>query len=511
MGHDSERAKNIVLGGDIYSNFEQVTGESDSAISVQEKVTSKTLLSLGIRGVKYQASALSGAEGGAENFVIFDESDVAIEEARFNRRRQGTKLFHVTRETEEEFDADELEPGLDGMVHMYEGGNKTLEDQFPVRIEGYSSVPIEEMPEIEDLKAWNPVDMAAEFERIGVLTPEETAGLAEGLDVTSDVREFAIIDETQSLELELDVVDPGGLGDFDALLDSMGEEADFAGDEDTVAYVDQLKETYNTYSDLRNRLYRKLRQKGVRAFKYKTVYERADQDAYSVGIIDMGIVSADVPHLSHPNDAGRPAAKKQRALGAKRVREIISSTVSRWTPGLAPQVRVVDSATDLPRWIRDQVASDPGAAPPDGVFDPRADTVYLIADQITSADQARRVLAHEAVGHHSLSQMLGDDLGAVMEDVRRMAEVDGPVKDVADSVFEDYGPLDDETFGAEVVARMAEQGTKTPIMTRIIAAVRRFLRALGIRIDYSYAEVRDMIRRAATRLEGEADPTPGQR
>ena len=172
---------------------------------------------------------------------------------------------------------------------------------------------------------------------------------------------------------------------------------------------------------------------------------------------------------------------------------------------------MVESAADLPEHIRAQIEAEPDAAPPDGAFDPATDTIFLVGDQIRTPDRAKRVLAHEAVGHHSFSQMLGDDLPRVLGDVLKLGRAgDAKVGPIFEQVQRDYGDISDDVLAAETVAKMAEEGVRNPVMTRMVAAVRRFLRKLGLRLAYSYSEVQEMIARAARRLQHQ-DPSFVQR
>ena len=70
---------------------------------------------------------------------------------------------------------------------------------------------------------------------------------------------------------------------------------------------------------------------------------------------------------------------------------------------------------------------------------------------------------------------------------------------------EAYGQLPPDIMAEEVIAHMAEDGIKHPLLAMAIAAVRRFLRRLGFRIAFSYAEVQAMIVRADRRIRGDTE------
>ena len=205
----------------------------------------------------------------------------------------------------------------------------------------------------------------------------------------------------------------------------------------------------------------------------------------------------------HRVELARPSggATPPTPLGATGVRAAVDPIIAQWKAQDAPAVQVVESAAELPENIRAQIDETPDLSPPDGVFDPNTDTIYLIGDQITSPDRAKRVLAHEAMGHHSLAKVAGEDFPKLLNEVLELARKgDRQVAPIVAQVREEYGDIGEDVVAAETLAKMAEQGVRNPIMSRLVAAVRRFLRSLGLRLAYSYAEVQDMIARAARRL-----------
>lgn len=83
-----------------------------------------------------------------------------------------------------------------------------------------------------------------------------------------------------------------------------------------------------------------------------------------------------------------------------------------WQSG--PTVEVVASKAVLPDYLREEA----GDRLIDGAYDPTTKTAYLVADAIPSARQARVILAHEAVDHHSMEEMLGDEFAAIEQKVQ---------------------------------------------------------------------------------------------
>ena len=188
------------------------------------------------------------------------------------------------------------------------------------------------------------------------------------------------------------------------------------------------------------------------------------------------------------------------------VEAVIAPIVGKWRRARAPKVNVVQSVSELPihekyrKYLAERFAAE-GVAPR-GIYRRNAGDVWLVADGLATAQQVRETLAHEAVGHFSVEQMLGSDWGRVRDDVLRLAKRDARVATVAAQVRRNYGDVTPDVFASEIIAHMAEQDIRRPALVRVVAAVRRFLRSLGLRLDFSEADVRDMIARAAGRLEG---------
>ena len=181
-------------------------------------------------------------------------------------------------------------------------------------------------------------------------------------------------------------------------------------------------------------------------------------------------------------------------MTAEAVRSAVSSIVSKWKGG--PRVVVVDSYVELPREIVLAIERTQGPAALKGVYGQGTDTVYLIADQITSPGDARRTLAHEAVGHYAMEHMLGDEYADIIAKVWLLMSRDPKVRKIAETVRAQYEGADERTVAEEVLANMAENKVQRGVMNEVVAAVRRFLRGLGLRLPYSRVEVYSLLRRA---------------
>ena len=80
-------------------------------------------------------------------------------------------------------------------------------------------------------------------------------------------------------------------------------------------------------------------------------------------------------------------------------------------------------------------------------------TVYLIADNLPNAKRVQEVLAHEAVGHALLEEMLGPKLMAdLVKNVQNLEKTSRLVKEIAAKVDRTQPGLSPERRAKEIVA-----------------------------------------------------------
>ena len=216
-----------------------------------------------------------------------------------------------------------------------------------------------------------------------------------------------------------------------------------------------------------------------------------------VGPVDAGTQSVDFSKAP----AGTAAEQAPKAgLNAATLSAAVTRQVAKWKN--APVVRVVASANDLPSYVRAAPGFD---ASVEAVHDRGA--IYLIADRLASATRASQVLAHEAIGHYGVEQILGKQGFASVRDQIVKLRADGKMADLFKEIDQRYGMLDNDTLAAETMAVMAEKGMRNGIMARVMAAFRQFLRALGFHAEFSEGDLRQIITNAGRWLEsGRARP-----
>ena len=173
----------------------------------------------------------------------------------------------------------------------------------------------------------------------------------------------------------------------------------------------------------------------------------------------------------------RPATTKPASggLSTTGVRKAIANVLLSWQS--TPSVEVLASIEDAPSTLREQAVE---GASPEGAYWKGA--VYMFADQIRNGDHARKVLAHEAVGHHSMQEMLGEEGYAdVLSRIQLLKDANNQrILELAREVQRRYGELESDLEAMELIALMAEQRpSETPLqvlMRRVRELVRRFLK-----------------------------------
>lgn len=188
------------------------------------------------------------------------------------------------------------------------------------------------------------------------------------------------------------------------------------------------------------------------------------------------------------------------------------------------RVKIVQSVREIPNdlYLRALRALKPINQSTEGVYDPKSNTVYLIADNIASPERAAWVAVHEVVGHAGL-RMLD---AKVDEHVTELAK-NTTVAKLAKAIAADRGEtFKQATHAEEAIAELAaasftngEQalfdryGVKATgiaqdglrgMVLRMIDAIRRFLSVvMGKKVDeVSDAYVRSVINSARRAVEG---------
>lgn len=194
-----------------------------------------------------------------------------------------------------------------------------------------------------------------------------------------------------------------------------------------------------------------------------------------------------------------------RSMKRDNVLKWTEPVTSRWRGG--PNFRVLRTFTDLPQYLQVSLVANYGelAKGIPGLRD--GDDIYLIADKINNKKEALAFLSHEAVGHFGMETMLGpDEFANLSRRVLRSVGKDADITRAAQFVRARYGQAieqhgEEKILAPEIIAHLAENNVKHPLLDRAIARIREFLRQLGIDVKLTRRELNGLLVRAARQLE----------
>lgn len=196
------------------------------------------------------------------------------------------------------------------------------------------------------------------------------------------------------------------------------------------------------------------------------------------------------------------------ALSTAQVEKVIAAPLARLKN--IPQVQVVQEATDIPGVTAAQVSSEGGeieGAYVDG-------KLYLVASSLKTAARAREVLAHEAIGHLSVEQMLEQAKPGLMDELTKQVQTldkaaNPYIRDLAGTVDERQPGLNPEDRAKEIIALVAERGDQGETMgvvrsiwKKIVDAIKSFYK-LTFGKDLNDQDVRDIVGLAERWAQGE--------
>lgn len=183
-------------------------------------------------------------------------------------------------------------------------------------------------------------------------------------------------------------------------------------------------------------------------------------------------------------------------LARSKVQEIVDRTTAKWGDN-QPRVRVEADAEGLPASAKEY----PGYKTAEGYYDRATGTAYLVASNLRSERRAMEVLAHEAIGHHGVEnvvdQAFGEGAWQKVEDAIGRLDKSGRASDAMRSVLQEthrrYPAADPRTFAKEFLAVSAEKGIRNAFLDRVVTAIRKFLRQIMPKLKLSDHEVRQAI------------------
>jgi len=188
---------------------------------------------------------------------------------------------------------------------------------------------------------------------------------------------------------------------------------------------------------------------------------------------------------------------------------VAQATVESITDSLAPRAKraLIDSGLIT---ITDSPSQWPGSHPADAAGMWKDGKIYLAASNI-EAGQERGLILHEVGVHHGLAEMMGDKYQPLINSLKRQVKR-GSRSDAREADKQAYRAhqraLADDTLTGkneaavweETIAYMAESGANANFIQRVTAAIRDFLRKMGLVRGYSDADIAHLASGSVARI-----------
>lgn len=178
-----------------------------------------------------------------------------------------------------------------------------------------------------------------------------------------------------------------------------------------------------------------------------------------------------------------------KSIGKQQTQSVVDAVKAQWAN--APEVVVAESMNDpvIPEAVRahneDALAKGAKGSPKGFFYKGKA---YILADSITSPNDAVETLFHESLGHFGLRGTFGPEMGKVLADVikNRRADVEAKAKQYGLDITNEKDMLE---AAEEVLAEIAQTKPGLSFVKRAIAVIRNFLRDLGLPFKMSNEDI----------------------
>lgn len=205
-----------------------------------------------------------------------------------------------------------------------------------------------------------------------------------------------------------------------------------------------------------------------------------------------------------PGEDGRFALESRgdgrQGVDPAEARRLAADFMGKLPGAAALRVSVVERVDQIPEGAKPSAMAE-------GAYYPAGDggRIYLVAENLPTAERLQQVLAHEVVGHFGVEALLGDRFRDVLADVRRLARAPDGVHIPRDAgpdhahyatfeaVTARYPDYSTANRAREVLARMAEQGKRPVFLERLYGMIRAALRRLGLNLQLNNADIRKMV------------------
>ena len=167
-----------------------------------------------------------------------------------------------------------------------------------------------------------------------------------------------------------------------------------------------------------------------------------------------------------------------RSIPAPFVQRIVDRMSSKWANG--PTIKVIATMDQAPARVRDYEAlkRSQGAKGVIRGFVERG-SVYVVAGNNGSVKETIETIFHESVGHWGLNGKFGARLDSILDEVAK-SRADEIAAKAAHYKFDLKDQKQVRAAAEEILAVMASTNPKLPVVRRAIAAIRQFLRDIGV-------------------------------
>jgi hypothetical protein len=212
---------------------------------------------------------------------------------------------------------------------------------------------------------------------------------------------------------------------------------------------------------------------------------------------DMSHFGDDLKKRIEARDAKGPVVDSSltdNPLGSKPLQGHVDTITKDWKN--KPEIQVVDKHEDLPQDLQEHLEME-NTEDAQGIH--WKGKTYILGHNLEDPSQVASITYHEALGHHGLEQTFGANLDSTLESIynnnkKFQAEVDQWRKD---NDHYEHRPDALHRAAEEVLVEKLENGAlDKSIKDRVIAVLSKYARKMGVKLDMTDAEIREILRQA---------------
>jgi hypothetical protein len=251
---------------------------------------------------------------------------------------------------------------------------------------------------------------------------------------------------------------------------------------------------------------------GIEPFISEKTYNRVKFELQTkrrtIDEVDAELKAARERHEKKQRYQASRSGKAAVGMAVEDLVDHIADLTKNWRAKIG--VKVIGTIDELPVNLREAVERDgmesvPAFVAPDG-------TIYFIANNIDTFEEASSAVYHEALGHLGLRSLFDTRLDAVLAKLYRSSK---KLREQADQWTYDnpgvYANDKNPSLRAleEVLAEQSEAGrVDASVWAKISAVIKDFGRRIGLKLDYSDAEVRSILAMAHDQIiDGKREST----